>query len=61
MDYIVLMIGLVALTKGLPYLFSPKVARKRLKKWLKYDDLTYRVYGGLAFTAGLAIVFLGLF
>ena len=61
MDYVVLIIGVAALTKGLPYLVSPRVARKKLRKWLKYDDLTYRVYGAMAFTLGLAIVYLGLF
>ncbi|MCK4327394.1 MAG: DUF2065 family protein [Candidatus Diapherotrites archaeon] len=61
MDYVVLIIGLAALTKGLPYFFSPETARKRLRKWLKYDDLTYRMYGAIALSLGAAIIFIGLF
>jgi len=61
MDYLVLVIGLAAITKGFPYFFSPKAARKRMRKWLNYDDLTYRAYGAMALSLGVAILCIGLF
>lgn len=61
MDYAVLIIGLAALTQGVPYLISPKNARSKMRKWLKHDDLTYRAYGAIAFGFGMGILYIGLF
>jgi len=61
MDYVVLVIGLAAMTQGLPYAFSPKLARKRIRKWLSSDDLTFRIYGAVALGLGVGIIYLGLF
>ncbi len=61
MDYVVLAIGLAAMIQGLPYAMSPKLARKKIRQWLKSDDLTFRTYGAFALGIGLGIVCIGLF
>jgi uncharacterized protein YjeT (DUF2065 family) len=60
MDYIVLSLGLAAMTQGVPYLLSPKRARAHLKRWMGSDDLTFRTFGAIAFGFGLGILYLGL-
>ena len=59
MDYIVTIIGLTAVMQGMPYLLSPKVARNKIKRWLKHDDMTFRTFGAVAFGIGLGIIYLG--
>lgn len=61
MDYVVLVIGLAAMTQGMPYAFSPKLAREKIRSWLKSDDLTFRLYGAVALGLGLGIMYIGLF
>lgn len=61
MEYVVLAIGLAAMTQGLPYAMSPKAARKKIHAWMERDDLTLRMYGAVALGLGLGIVWLGLF
>lgn len=61
MDYVVILVGLAALVQGLPYLVSPKVARKKIKAWLKNDDVTFRWYGAVACALAVGILYIGLF
>ena len=61
MDYIILSLGLAAMTQGVPYLLSPKRAREHLRRWMGSDDLTFRAFGAMAFGVGLGILYLGLY
>ena len=61
MDSMVLILGMAAMAQGLPYLVSPKLAREKMKRWLKHDDSTYRTYGAIACAFAVGILYLGLF
>jgi len=60
MEYFIILLGLVALSQGLPQLVSPDSVRARAKKLIQADDSTHRVAGAMTCAMALVIFYLAL-
>ena len=61
MDWIIVLIGLVVLMKGIPHLLFPKQVRITLRNYLKMPNSTLRTIGLLGVVVGLIIGYIGFF